>query len=167
MEALRSFRGQIESTSPNAHNAFIDESGMLCVTLTMSLPESLLNEDKDVLDIMVNAVFEDVVGYWQVKDGVIEATACYGEPTLFTVHPTRDCYAIYSNDLNLKVAFVVDELHGLALIEQAQRRAGIFGNVIKQDRYGSVTRFWNMSKVSDLTDAQLIDIINEKESQHA
>lgn len=77
-------------------------------------------------------------------DHVLETTL--GDATTISFSDRRNCYAVHSNELGLKINYSdlvgeddgEKEVHALYLIECAMRKAGVFGNIVTLDYNGNV-----------------------------
>jgi hypothetical protein len=90
---------------------------------------------------------------------------CLGECVHLDVTPARNHYAIYSEELDLKIERVIDEDHAQLLIEQAMRKCGVFPSVayVNSD-YGCFKGFVKM-KFSALSDDEVEKLLKEKEEE--
>ena len=64
---------------------------------------------------------------------------CLGEAVIFNLKPERNCYAIYSDELGLKVHSVSSHEEGIKIIEEAMNNHGCFSPIVSCDRYGNVS----------------------------
>lgn len=148
---------------------YIDESGSLNSTIELSL-HFLEDFEPEVLDAVIEelekfcCVYLHQYQYSQDRYSY-RADICLGEPTIYNESPYRDCYAIYSRELDLKVEKVLSESHGYALIEQAMRKSGVFENIISTDYYGNFCGFLSVPKdIRELSDSALSELIESIES---
>lgn len=130
---------------------FLDEFGMLCSNRAVDLPEILQSEDRETVERLIDDMFSSV----EVTDDDVIVTECYGEPVIFNVNPERNCYAIYSNGLDLKIESVEDERHGFLIIEEAMRKVGIYEWIVSISRYGYVDVLSMPDDISKLSDAEI------------
>ena len=150
---------------------YFDESGYLNVSIELDLSE-LEERDIEVLEGLLDSIgdlfyfHQDQYsqGYWQWT-----ASQCLGETTIFNESPNRGHYAIYSDELGLKINSVLNEDHGFALIEQAMRKHGVYDSIVSTDYHGCFVSFLsvpeNIRELSDDALSKLIDDIeNEKEN---
>lgn len=145
----------------------IDEFGVLVSNLDIDLG-AIANEERETIDALVEELEQGGVYLYQSQysQGKHECTAsvCLGEPVIFNVSPERGHYAIYNEELGLKVDSVLSEEHGFALIEQAQRKAGIFESIVSTDYYGIPTLL--SEPYGKLSDKELSDLIDKIESEN-
>jgi hypothetical protein len=122
------------------------------------LIEELLKECSDTLYFQQDSYSS---GY---REWVAEIT--YGEPVIFNEHPERNCYAIYSQELGLKIeaSKIIDEEHGYLLIENAMHEHGCFPDIVSTDSCGFA--FYRKSGMGTLTHGEIKHRIAEKESQN-
>lgn len=145
-----------------------DEGGFLeaCVDVSLSF---LSEEPHEVINAVVGILMEDSVLNWsqdQYSRGITEwrVSYCLGEPTTIDPNPERNCFAVYSSELGLKISRIESLEHGLALIEQAMRKAGMFGDIVRVDRYGQVLEFLS-TDLGNKSDAELAELIEQFETQ--
>jgi hypothetical protein len=145
-----------------------DESGFLVSRIDLDL-SAFCEEEFEVIEEILNLAGNGshYFGQDQYSQGRHQwyAEINLGESVIFEPSPERNQYAIHSSELSLKVSRVTDEEHGLALIEEAQRKHGVFTSVVKVDRYGNFLGYWNLSNISDLGDQELAELIERKESE--
>lgn len=151
----------------------LDECGFLVSRHEIKLDESLSSDDKgnpdtDLIRAVLNAANESL-HYGREAGKNWYAEICFGEPCIVNASPERDCYAVYSNELKLKIDRIDSELYGLMLVEQAMRKHGIFVDVVSCDRYGTCYRLTIPKNVVEATDSELaamIDAIENKEGKN-
>lgn len=150
---------------PYNDSYYMDEEGMLCSFIDINLGDLALEELETIDEILSNLT--DDCGFFQ-QDQYAQGPRdyqfhqCLGEPVIYNETPERNCYAIYSTELNLKINSVLSEEHGFALIEQAMRKVGVSENIVSTDYSGIPTIL--QSTVSKLTDSELSDLIDKIES---
>lgn len=124
--------------NPYNDNLYFDECAMLCSMTSIDLGD-LANEDKDVIEQLLESITDNYGGHFVETDNEWAFHQCLGDATIINVRPERNCYAIYSSELGLAAHEITSEDHGLAIVEQAMRKAGIFGDIVSTDYYGSPT----------------------------
>lgn len=147
---------------------YLDESGYLNSKIDLDL-SGFNEEDVEVLHTLLEES-NDMIRYEQdqYSQGPHQWSAhiCLGEPIIFNENPERNHYAIYSNELNLKIDSVINETHGLMLIEQKMRQVGVFENIVSTDYYGNFRAFESIPKhIVELSDSELQDAINRIETE--
>lgn len=128
----------------------LDEFGALESVMELQL-DTFSDEDSEVIDELLKECSEVIFFFQsQYSQGKHEWTMSHslGEPVIVNLSDPRDCYAIHSIELSLKVDY--SELigkddseklhHAKLLIEQAMRKAGIYPNIVEVDSYGQVIR---------------------------
>lgn len=177
-DTVESFKKQLsefdnDSYDDKKYSIQFDQFGML-----ESLMELDFSEFDDINLEFVQALVEKL-GYEfyhvseQSKSFYIGQ--CLGEPTIVNFSPDRNCYTVYSEELNLKL--LPTDLHGndnsekfthaLYLIECAMRKHGYFGNIVEIDYYGGFNKFLstNLGTLSDTELTEYGKTFDNKESE--
>lgn len=139
---------------------YLDECGLLMSSRSIDLPEILHKEDTEVVERLIGDYFSTI----EVRGDNALVTECYGEPVIFNASPERNHYAIYSNELKLRIDSVVDERHGFLIIERAFRQHGIYANIISTSRYGVANTLSMPQDIVGLSDEDLAAEIEKIEN---
>jgi hypothetical protein len=145
---------------------------MLVCSLSLTLDDVLCQDDIGHPDNQVaKAVFESInesiyaapeagtkgpTKYWVVEQ-------CFGEPCIVNASPERNCYAVYSDELKLKINRIESEQHGLMLVEQAMRKHGYFPSIVSCDRDGYCYSLSIPKNILDASDDELQAMIDKAE----
>lgn len=166
-DAFKAMKAEIEHFEDNGNpdNLRVDGENLisserifvpreLCADGDIELIENLLRECSDVLHFHQDDYSQ---GYFE---WVMEQS--YGEPVIFNESPERNCYAIYSDELGLKIDRVIDEEHGYIIIETAMREHGVFGSVVSTDSCGFAFERAIPKHISNATDTELAEMLARK-----
>lgn len=155
---------EIATKLESGEDAFLtfDDYGMLENVVSFDLPDSIMELDEDVRDKVISTLVDDY--YFELSGNELNVMQCLGEPVIFNVRPYRNHYAIYSTELGIKIESVINETHGWALIERAQRKAGYFGDIVETNYYGQPSRLIVPDDIRNLTDEELVALINKIEN---
>ena len=110
------------------NNLYFDDSGLLSASEYIPAP----NIDIEILE----SLWSDLDVFSNTKDII---SICLGEAVIFNLKPERNCYAIYSDELGLKVHSVSSHEEGIKIIEEAMNNHGCFSPIVSCDRYGNVS----------------------------
>lgn len=155
-KTLKSRLLEWEANAPGPY--YMDGYGEMVSRMDTEL-SSIFNEDEDgntdhdIAEQLLRDIFEGFVslenvgGYWYASQSM-------GEPCTVTYPPERNCYAVYSTELGLKVNSIKSEEHGLLIVEKAQRLKGYFSSVVSVDSSGECHTL-DMSAISVLSDQEL------------
>lgn len=151
-DAFKELMRQVEEFENDSHckgsTREIDEMGFLESVMDLRL-DAFSDEDSETIEELLRECSE-LVHFFQDQhsQGRHEwsMSQCLGEPVIVNFSDTRSCYAIHSRELGLKVNYseLIGENdseklhHAKLLIEQAQRKAGVFEHVVEVDYYGGV-----------------------------
>lgn len=128
----------------------------LCDDGDVELIEALLKECSDIV------TFELDSGPRRYFEWVMELSC--GEPVIYDESPERGCYAIFSNELGLKVDRVINETHGYLLIETAMRKHEFYPDVVSCDRYGIASYHSIPESIGNAPDSELKQMLNDLET---
>lgn len=172
--AFQELKEQIEhfESDPRCKGSMrnIDELGLLESVVELNI-EAFSEEDLEVIEAILRECSE-FVHFLKYQEKWL-MSVCLGEPVIINFSNKRDCYAVHSSELDLKLNYSdligkddYEKLHHAKLIiEQAMRKAGVFLNVVKLDYYGGVMR--EIEGLGTLEDEeiekQLKDIEKERE----
>lgn len=164
--ALNSIKNQIAKHEHKPEWRYFDEWGDFIGSSPFTMPDLLEEEHKLVRETLFET-FQDKysisIRYDKGSKGWMLHTF-FADPVVFNPEPGRNEYAIHSREHDLRVDRVESKEHGLALIEQAFRKTGIYSDVVRVDRYGTVFEDMDLSKVSVLTDEELTAFIESFEN---
>lgn len=175
-EAYRRLVADLEAFAErgNDDTLRIGEGGELVTSISLILPQELCTAedgtgDNELAELVLESAGADLCLYFHQDSysrGYDEWTAeqSLGEPVVFNESPERNCYAIHSDELGLKLdrkAFT-DEDHGFLLIEQAMRKAGCFPSVVHTDRYGFAFYLTVPAWIANLSDSKLEQALEAK-----
>ena len=153
------------------NNYSLDESGLLVCQKELELDDSLTHDDsgepdqeltREVCDSLSEVIRVYPNPYHK---NTITMENCFGDACIFNASPERGHYAIYSRELKLKIDKVENETHGFLLIEQAMRKNGVFPYLVSCDRYGNCFPLTMPKEITSMTDAQLVEGINQIETE--
>lgn len=173
-EELKELRERLQEFENDPYSSkfsqSVDESGELLESRMDIRLGDLSEEDNETIFEVLTALNETVTFIQdQYSQGNHEWTAviCLGEFVWFDPSPDRHCFSIFSRDLGLELKGKIEEEHGLAIIEQAMRKHGVFNSIAKIDRYGSVDSFIDtgLGNASDSEVAAIIDRYENQEEQ--
>lgn len=156
-ETLMKFFNKVECCDAPENYEF-DECGMLISTY--DLPFNL-----DAYPYFSEYIEGQMVGYFNENEKRMEV--CHGAPiTVNWNHSNRE-YFIFDHDTNKSICDHHDtelpEEYYHALIEQHQRKAGVFSDVVTVDYYGGYVAHVN-TDMGNLTDSEVIEIIGKYEN---
>jgi hypothetical protein len=170
-EELKELRERLQEFENDPYSSkfsqSVDESGELLESRMDIRLGDLSEEDNETIFEVLTALNESVTFIQdQYSQGNHEWTAvnCLGEFVWFDPSPDRHCFSIFSKDLGLELKGKIEEEHGLAIIEQAMRKHGIFNSIAKIDRYGSVASFIDTG-LGNASDSEVAAIIARYENQ--
>lgn len=149
---FKKLKAQVEQfeNDPYCHGSDrqLDEWGTLESVMELRL-NAFSEEEFEVIDELLKECSEIIYfSQSQYSQGKHEWTMsqCLGDPVTVNFSNPRQCYAIHSKELSLKVNY--SELigeddseklhHAKLIIEQAMRNAGVFPNIVELDYYGGI-----------------------------
>lgn len=118
-------------------------------------------EEVETIEALLQSITD--IGHFEFNkySKTYEFIQCLGNPTIYNESPKQNHYAIYSQELDLKINKVFNACHGFLLIEQAMRKCGIYENIVSTDYYGQFSEFLSIPEdIAQLSDNDLIDHIN-------
>lgn len=170
-EELKELRERLQEFENDPYSSkfsqSVDESGELLESRMDIRLGDLSEEDNETIFEVLTSLNESVTFIQdQHSQGNHEWTAvnCLGEFVWFDPSPDRHCFSIFSKDLGLELKGKIEEEHGLAIIEQAMRKHGVFNSIAKIDRYGSVSSFIDTG-LGNASDSEVAAIIARYENQ--
>lgn len=170
-EELKELRERLQEFENDPYSSkfsqSVDESGELLESRMDIRLGDLSEEDNETIFEVLTALNESLTFIQdQYSQGNHEWTAvnCLGEFVWFDPSPDRHCFSIFSRDLGLELKGKIEEEHGLAIIEQAMRKHGVFNSIAKIDRYGSVASFIDTG-LGNASDSEVAAIIARYENQ--
>lgn len=167
-------KAEVESFENGDHekDLWLDADGMAVSRQRLYLDRLLCTDEEGSGDcILAEEILRsisDTVYFHQddYSQGYFEWTmeVCLGGIVLFNESPERNCYAIYSEELSLKLkrCDFLDEEHGFLLIERAMRERGYFPGVYSSGHCGDLFPCRFPMAISHMTDAQLAAAIEAK-----
>ena len=147
----------------NDANMFdFNEYGELESSATFDLPNSLEETDDDVKEALMESISDQIGCFKFERDRIIGTQACGEVVKVSTAHYDSRCYAVYSDELGLKInrSDVIGDddsektQHALYLIEIAMRKSGIFPSIVEVDYQGQFVKFLS-TNMGAMTDKEL------------
>jgi|ERR1035437_996814 hypothetical protein len=125
---------------------------------------SLNDYDEDLKIELIATLNEDTGVHLLEYDKQLVLESFLGEPTTINFSDRRNCFAIHSNELKIKVMYQdligSDEseklLHALYIIECNMRKYGVFGDIVEVDYNGGVVKE-HSTGLGNLSDDELTE----------
>ncbi len=158
-EVIAPLRTQVDSFLDDPYEGtalFFDDCGEFSAGLSLDLGEISVEEAEVINGVLLELL--DGCGWSDEYDGETFVCMSLGEPVIFNSNSGHRDYAIYSEELGLKLESVLSEKHGYLLIEQAMRKHEIYPDIVSTDYHGNPTLL--KSPFAEKTDQEIIDLLD-------